>query len=323
MIDILLVDDSELEQRLAAELLRNNLNYGFRFAENGRMALAAMQDVLPELVVTDLVMPEMDGLELVKAIRLQYPQVPVVLMTAYGDQSLAVASLEQGAVSYVSKASQAEQLLATVDRVVARIEIDRHADRLWGCLTNIDCSFLLDNDRALITMFVDMVQRIAANATLGDAIWRIGLGIALEEALLNAMHHDNLQHGAIPQAAAPWKGQGELNGGSIATRSPPIPLCDRQIGLDVHLSRDGARFVIRDHGEDLDVTAESMRRLSSRLELGERRGMQMLRTLMDEVIYNDVGNQVTLYKRGGLYVSDEGQHPAEGHHDNATMYSGI
>ena len=63
---------------------------------------------MPALVLTDLIMPEMNGLELVKAIREHHPFVPVILMTSKGNEEIAVQALQGGAASYVPKSQLAE-----------------------------------------------------------------------------------------------------------------------------------------------------------------------------------------------------------------------
>jgi CheY-like chemotaxis protein len=74
-------------------------------AGNGRDALEKIKSAPPDLVVTDLVMPEMDGLELVKEVRRTYPTIPVILMTAHGSEEIAAAALKAGAASYVPNAT--------------------------------------------------------------------------------------------------------------------------------------------------------------------------------------------------------------------------
>ena len=80
-----------------------------------------MRHSLPDVVISDLVMPELNGLELIGQVRQNYPLVPVILLTALGNEEIAFEALEQGAASYVPKARQAECLADTVDRVAARV----------------------------------------------------------------------------------------------------------------------------------------------------------------------------------------------------------
>ena len=87
MHTILIVDDSAVERRLAGGLLQASTDYELLYAEDGIEALGLIAESRPSVVVTDLVMPGMDGLELVQAIRNSYPQIPVILMTAFGNEA--------------------------------------------------------------------------------------------------------------------------------------------------------------------------------------------------------------------------------------------
>ena len=107
---VLVVDDSPVDRRLAGGILEKS-HYQAAYAGNGVEALAALEHQLPSVVLTDLQMPEMDGLELVEAIRNKYPLVPVILMTAHGSETIAIQALQRGAASYVPKKDLATDLL--------------------------------------------------------------------------------------------------------------------------------------------------------------------------------------------------------------------
>src|SRR5690349_13770360 len=103
MPTVLVVDDSPIDRRLAGGLLENHFACDVQFAADGKEALQQIERVAPDLVLTDLQMPEMNGLELVAAVKRDYPFVPVVLMTAQGSEDLAAEALRRGAASYVPK----------------------------------------------------------------------------------------------------------------------------------------------------------------------------------------------------------------------------
>ena len=84
-----------------------------------REALALIQERPPDLVLTDLHMPEMDGLELVVEVRKNFPLVPVILMTAYGSEEIAIQALQKGAASYVPKRNLAQDLAETTENVLS------------------------------------------------------------------------------------------------------------------------------------------------------------------------------------------------------------
>jgi CheY-like chemotaxis protein len=119
MARILVVDDSKVDQHLVGSLLEQMKDVTIVFAGDGREALAQMAKDLPDLVLTDLQMPGMNGLELVGAIRHSYAGVPVVLMTAHGSEDVAAAALRRGAASYVPKRDLASHLVETTERVLA------------------------------------------------------------------------------------------------------------------------------------------------------------------------------------------------------------
>src|SRR5690242_9206547 len=114
---ILVVDDSATERHLAGNLLQKAHGLSVTFASDGREALLAIARNAPDAVLTDMQMPNMDGLSLVQAVRTQHPAIPVVLMTAHGSEDLAVQALQRGAASYVPKRQLSRELLTTIEKV--------------------------------------------------------------------------------------------------------------------------------------------------------------------------------------------------------------
>ena len=86
----LVVDDTAVDRRLAGGLIEQAGGIKVVYAKNGVDAFERVQEEPPDIVVTDMQMPEMDGLEFVTKIRTHFPQVPVILMTAQGSESIAV-----------------------------------------------------------------------------------------------------------------------------------------------------------------------------------------------------------------------------------------
>lgn len=188
---ILVVDDSDVELHLIQGLLIRNPDFHIELASNGEQALAHLSERQADLVITDLMMPGMNGLELVREIRRRHPEIPAVLMTAYGDESIALDALEAGAASYVPKARQAERLMETVERVVDHAAAERTHRQLNERVLDYHCRFCLENDTRLICALVAQTQQVMADQGFGDMVERIRTCEALEEALLNAMYHGN------------------------------------------------------------------------------------------------------------------------------------
>ena len=83
MPTVLIVDDNPIDRRLAAGVVEK-VGMDTAFAVHGKAALEVIERAVPDVVLTDLLMPEMDGLELVERIRADYSAIPVILMTAHG-----------------------------------------------------------------------------------------------------------------------------------------------------------------------------------------------------------------------------------------------
>ena len=92
---VLVVDDSEVDRRLVGGLLPKELDWLVEFAENGEQALEKMAESVPDVVITDMMMPVMDGMELVTNIHVDFPNVPVILITGHGNEALAVEALNR------------------------------------------------------------------------------------------------------------------------------------------------------------------------------------------------------------------------------------
>jgi DNA-binding response OmpR family regulator len=119
-VQILIVEDSPTQAERLKYILRQQ-RYGFRVARNGREALAAMQEPLPALVISDVVMPEMDGYQLCRHIKndQQLKRIPVILLTSLTDPVDVMKGLECGADSFIFKPYDEQALLAQIAYMLA------------------------------------------------------------------------------------------------------------------------------------------------------------------------------------------------------------
>jgi CheY-like chemotaxis protein len=294
---VLIVDDSEVDRRLVGGLLPKDLEWLIEFADNGVEALEKMRLSLPDVVITDMLMPEMDGMELVSNISVDYPHIPVILITGHGNESLAVEALEKGATSYVPKQFLADKLQETVEQVLAVAKADRSYSRLISCLQSTQYFFALDNDPALIPPLVDLLQQMLAGMHCCDAAGRMHAGIALEEALLNAVLAGNLEmdREQVLEARSQLR-QGYVSQLVRERRLQP-PYAGRVTEVRAEISLDQATFVIRDQGQGFDVSRVPNRHDPGTLEQLEGRGLVLMKNFMDEVRFNESGNEVTMVMR--------------------------
>ena len=111
-----MVVDDEIEMRIALETTLKREGHHITLAENGKQALEKLNEDSFDLVLTDVKMPKMNGVELLKALKQKSPKTVAIMMTAYGDIDNAVETIKAGAFDYLLKPFSAEILVATVNR---------------------------------------------------------------------------------------------------------------------------------------------------------------------------------------------------------------
>ncbi|MFW2390443.1 MAG: sigma-54-dependent transcriptional regulator [Polyangiales bacterium] len=126
---VLIVDDEANARNALAELL-DDAGYSVSTAADGRTALLQMEQVDPDVVLTDLKMPGMDGLSLIERGRPMSPHTTFIVMTAFATIDTAVKAIKLGAESYLTKPLELDAVMAIVDRALDRTRLSREAAQL-------------------------------------------------------------------------------------------------------------------------------------------------------------------------------------------------
>ena len=116
-----LVDDDEAIRRSASFMLRTS-GYVVKTYPSGIELLAVGRDLPPGVILMDVRMPQMDGLEVQRALRGNGVLLPVIVMTGHGDVTVAVEAMKNGAVDFIEKPFEKKVLIAAIDEGFARIE---------------------------------------------------------------------------------------------------------------------------------------------------------------------------------------------------------
>ncbi|WP_051384473.1 hybrid sensor histidine kinase/response regulator [Nitratidesulfovibrio termitidis] len=133
LLPLLLVDDEEGIRTVLA-LLLTDMGCAVRTAASGAEALAVVRANPPAVVLTDVRMPGMDGIDLLRAVKAEFPGVEVLVLTGHGDMELAVSSLRHGAGDFLTKPVAPEALEVALDRARQRMALRealrRHTEEL-------------------------------------------------------------------------------------------------------------------------------------------------------------------------------------------------
>jgi len=146
MTSVLIVDDEKMITEPLARAL-TQAGYTVQVAANGHDGLIMAGSQNPDVVVLDVLMPEMDGWEVCRALR-QESTVPILMLTALGDEVDRVLGLELGADDYLTKPFSTRELIARLRALLRRIELDRRQQRADDALVVGDLRVELKTYRA-------------------------------------------------------------------------------------------------------------------------------------------------------------------------------
>lgn len=232
---ILVVDDDE-NLRWVLQTQLEDMGYQASTAADGLHALEAIGQSPPSLVLTDLKMPGLSGMDLLERIRKEYPEVPVVIVTAFGTIQSAVHAMRAGAYDYLTKPIDFEELGLVVDRVLEHFRLVAEVRSLRASLDRkYGFENIIGHSKSLLT-----VLETAARAAQSESTILIhaetGTG---KELLARAIHFNSRRRdkafvtincGAIPRDLLESELFGHVKGaftGAISHKSGRVELADR------------------------------------------------------------------------------------------------
>ena len=116
--NILICDDAAFMRMMIKDILTKNGYNVAGEAENGLKAVEKFKEVNPDLVLMDITMPEMDGIQALKGIKAIDPSANVIMCSAMGQQAMVIEAIQSGAKDFIVKPFQAERVLEAVKKVV-------------------------------------------------------------------------------------------------------------------------------------------------------------------------------------------------------------
>ncbi len=288
MTNILVVDDSDVDCLLFKTFAERIPGCTVIQAENGEQALEQIDKWGIELIVTDLIMPKMDGLELLKAVRKQYPTIPVILATGKGSDEIAAEALELGAVGYVPKSRLEKLLVPTIQSALSNLKLDQGCAGLMASAEMVRLRFSLKNVSTEFPKLVNCCSMMLEGISPLDSIGRMRVGVAIEQALHNAMYRGNLE--IASEIAIPFGDESPLREltDRVASRLADPVYNQRKITVDISIDRKGFCCCVKDDGPGFDADL-SPRSLSA----DNGRGLMLIITFMDDVKVNESGNEIT------------------------------
>lgn len=158
--EILIIDD-DTSLRRVLEFNLQEAGYKVTAAASGEEGLRVFAEIMPALVITDMKMPNMDGMQVIKSIKEQSPATPVIMITAFGSVNMAVNAMKSGAYDYITKPFNRDELRFTVAKALEFSTLSAENQRLKTELANKDdFSTIIGNSTVMAKVF-QVVSKVA------------------------------------------------------------------------------------------------------------------------------------------------------------------
>lgn len=300
MTPVLIVDDCAADRDAARNLLTGLDRIEVFTAVDGEDAVRQLERQPAMLVIADLHMPRMGGLELLRIVRERFPASPVIVMTGHGSEELAAEALNEGASGYVLKQFLDRQLSGLVSKVMSTLIARNDRRRLEQVLDFTETRFVLSNEIELVPAIVGYIQEKVVRLLPVDVHELLQIGLAIDEALMNAICHGNLE----VRSELKERDDGQFYD-VVRTRQRQRPFAHRKVHVKARVSSEEFTCVIRDEGQGFDVLAVPNPLAPENVGRPYGRGLHLIRQFMDEVQHNQNGNEITILKRHNIAAAAE------------------
>jgi len=290
---ILVVDDEEVI-RITLQKKLSRIGYNVISFEKAEDLLYYMKDGDPriDLIITDIKLRKMDGIELLRRINSLEEPPPVLIISGHGNVEDAIRALRYGAGDYIRKPFDINDLTASVRSILKR-KLERKLAESSGQYKKYEKSvFCIPNDGNLINTMSFNLTKDLVSSGLFNYTTSENIALSLKEALSNSMFHGNLE---IDSSLRDSGGMREFNE-EAEKRRFLSPYKDRVIKITYEFTPDYVLYEIADQGPGFNYRDLPDPRDPENFFKNSGRGLLIIRIHMDEVSWSDSGRVITMKK---------------------------
>lgn len=291
MKSILVIDD----EKSIRDMLRAGLTkYGYNFydAADGKNGIEVYKRARPDIVLTDVKMPEMSGLELTRALKEIEYDTDIVIMTGYGSEELVIEALRSGATNYVKKPISLNELFTILDGIILNRERRRKSKVIKDVVVFEKKKLVIDNNISHIWGIINQILFNIPNE-VSDAVLE-GMRLGLYEIILNAIEHGNL---GILYEEKSEAIQNNTYLKLLESRSSQADRKQKRVFINCTIDHMELSAEIRDQGKGFDFHEFAEPESREETLRAHGRGIFLTSLYFDRLEYNEPGNMVTISKR--------------------------
>jgi len=273
LTNILIVDSNAADRLLVSSIVEKTPGWNPHSVASAQEALRSIEQAVPDLVITDVQMPDMNGVELVVEVRKRCPTVPVLLVTHLENAEMAMEALRVGATSFSPKESLQKDLPTTVAQVLEVAHRMHYTHDPTFCPLPGHRMFVLDNEPSLIGPTIENLQgHLPTWSDRGN----LEVDSVLREGETEQRYYE-----------------------AINRRKQEPGYYNRKVRIEAEFSDQHICIQISDEGPGFEPESIPDPRDPENLHRVSGRGLLLIRTFMDQVVHNALGNQITMTKLRG------------------------
>ncbi|PIE86359.1 MAG: hypothetical protein CSA05_00900 [Bacteroidia bacterium] len=249
IMKVLIVEDNFISCEYLKEIVLSQ-SYECKTAENGKEGMRLYKEFSPDIILSDIQMPIMNGLEMLEEIRKERSNVIIVMLTAFGSEEYAVQSFLKGANNYLKKPFYPKDILHLLKRYEHEISTQKKEEEYPGLVLRKEVSFRFESKIELIPQIIKQLVDEILDKFSDTLLTEIKIG--LSELLTNAIEHGNLEISSQEKTEA--LDENRLNE-LYKQRQKEPKFSARFVSVDLKLDTKSAEWIIADEGKGFNFTS--------------------------------------------------------------------
>ena len=298
MSTILLAEDSPTHTLLIRRLLEE-AGHQVVCVEDGQKALDQLNGSgsVPDLVITDLRMPDVNGVELVSQIAERWVALPSIVVTARGSESFAVDALAKGAANFVPKDSLSRLLVRSVRQTIQLARIDASVEESSRHEFPYEFTVTLHSDPCMIEPVAWSVVQAAKIAGRLDPTTRVRLGMAVMSGLFNAVCFGNLEFADDDELLNHVLAEEPSSPQTFAEKTKGRSTTNLEVTVKVSIGEHDTRVGIRHAGRGPTARLTPAPGTPESFEVEQCRQLMLITSFMDDVVFRHDSTEMIMVKK--------------------------
>ncbi len=290
---IIVIDDEEVI-RFTLQKKLSRLGYHVISLEKAEDALYLIKndEQSIDLIISDIKLRKMDGIELLRRVKALDEPIPVMLITGHGNVEDAVTALRFGANDFIRKPFDINDVASSV-RAILRRKHERLLEKSFARFTEYEKSvFRIPVDTSIMNTISYKLTKNLVPSGLCNATTAENISMALKEAISNAMFHGNLEISSEMREQGGVKAFNE----EIEKRKEDERYKNRTVKISYEQNYEHVEYIIEDEGPGFNYRGLPDARDPENFFKNSGRGLLIIQLHMDEVFWNEKGNCITMRK---------------------------